>query len=244
MAVLGSISRTHLLHTRRLIQCCQSRRAFLGLSSWPSTATRAWLSSVGDLKTYRERKILPYSQRQLYALVADIEAYSSFVPFCTSSRVLDCRPPPGLRKFTRSWLDPEVGNNGAEYTLDAELSVGFMGFDESYTSTVSCRKWDRVRASASHSSVFKTLSTTWFLSPSPSSSAHPSRHDGGEALVSPGCGVGRGSAPAPTFVSLILAYEFASPLHRAAAGAVFEKVSAMIMAAFEKRCRVVYGPGT
>lgn len=49
--------------------------------------------------------------------------------------------------------------------------------------------------------------------------------------------------PAPTLVSIDLAYEFANPLYAMAASGAFQKISGKIMGAFESRVREVYGDG-
>ena len=64
-----------------------------------------------------------YTQKELYDVVADVDSYRHFLPFCTASRVLRRSP----RKAERD----------AQH-LEAELSVGFMGLAESYVSKVVC----------------------------------------------------------------------------------------------------------
>lgn len=57
----------------------------------------------------------------MYAVVADVASYPQFVPFCTAART----PPRALE------------NSMAGRTrVEAELSVGFMTFQESYVSDV------------------------------------------------------------------------------------------------------------
>jgi coenzyme Q-binding protein COQ10 len=73
-----------------------------------------------------------YTQRQLYNLVADVNSYHHFLPFCTDSRVLTSPPPGGF-------------NMDEPYEVEAELQVGFMGMKESYVSLVRCRPWELVQ---------------------------------------------------------------------------------------------------
>ena len=80
-----------------------------------------------------------YSRRQMYSIVADVDSYESFVPFCSGSKVMSCHPP----STTKAWV--VAGMEGDRYDLDAELRIGVMGFDESYISKVTCRKWDVVK---------------------------------------------------------------------------------------------------
>lgn len=110
-----------------------------------------------------------------------------------------------------------------------------------------------MQADGSPSNLFKTLKTTWTLTPSPrdvphaSSAELPREH---EPLSSPGqLSTTASSVPSsdhtdlPTLVSIDLAYEFANPLYQMMAGQAFQKVSGKIMSAFEKRVQQVYGVG-
>ncbi|KAJ3084321.1 hypothetical protein HDU99_001954 [Rhizoclosmatium hyalinum] len=49
--------------------------------------------------------------------------------------------------------------------MKAELGVGFQAINERYTSNVTCIHMKSVNAVASNSSLFKTLTTTWTLTP-------------------------------------------------------------------------------
>ncbi|KZS91299.1 hypothetical protein SISNIDRAFT_456918 [Sistotremastrum niveocremeum HHB9708] len=193
-------------------------------------------------KTYHERKILPYTRKQLYAIVEDIESYHNYVPFCTESRITS--PPTPSSK----------GNGQTE--LEAELKVGFMSISEDYTSRVTCTPFESVEARAV-SSIFKTLDTTWRFQPSSSSSPHSSNsslvdekspsHIVRETDTNDSDESGSETVDddeGPTLVILDLAYEFASPHLAMVASMFFGQVSKMTVKAFEKRCLEVYGPGT
>lgn len=68
----------------------------------------------------------------MYEIVADVSLYPKFVPFCTSSRI----------------LTPSPKDNGkGQQVLDAELTVGFLSFKESYVSTVTCTPYQSVEVS-------------------------------------------------------------------------------------------------
>ncbi|KAN0140521.1 Polyketide cyclase / dehydrase and lipid transport domain containing protein [Lactarius tabidus] len=176
-------------------------------------------------QTYHEHKVLPYTRRQLYAVVSDVGSYASFVPFCTRSHVLRPLAP----------IDPnnntQTSQSGIALQMEAELTVAFLGFTERYTSRVTCVPYESVRAvAASSTPLFKTLETTWRFQP-PAAGAATSP---GSATV---------DDTGPTILSLDLAYEFANPLHAAVSGAFFGKVSTLMVKAFEERCVRVYGPG-
>jgi coenzyme Q-binding protein COQ10 len=63
---------------------------------------------------HSETRILPYTPLQLFNLVADIETYPKFLPWCTAARILKCE----------------------ENLLIADLVISFKGFTEKYTSKV------------------------------------------------------------------------------------------------------------
>lgn len=78
--------------------------------------------------TYTEKKVLPYRQQDLYNMVADVNKYSEFLPYCTHSRIL-------ASKHT----DLDTPN-----VIEAELGVGFKGFEERYTSVVNLQPYESV----------------------------------------------------------------------------------------------------
>jgi len=64
-----------------------------------------------------------YNERELYAVVADVASYPKFIPFCTGSRI----DPLALGRAMQG-----------KTVVDAELTVGFLSFKESYVSSVTC----------------------------------------------------------------------------------------------------------
>ena len=84
-----------------------------------------------------------HNQQDLYTIIADIDSYSRFVPFCTGSKV------------TRR---DEQGR-----PTRADLKVGYKSFDETFTSAVHCSPPDRVQATASRHPLFEKLVTAWRL---------------------------------------------------------------------------------
>ena len=66
------------------------------------------------MPTHAEKKVLPYTAAQLYGLVADVERYPEFLPWCRAVRV---------RK--------REGN-----VLTADMQVGFRMVRETFTSRV------------------------------------------------------------------------------------------------------------
>ena len=62
-----------------------------------------------------EQRTLPYSQAQLFALVADVDRYREFLPWCAGSRI-------------NAWETPDI--------FYADLVVGYKMFKERFSSKV------------------------------------------------------------------------------------------------------------
>jgi len=89
----------------------------------------------------------------MYHIVKDVDQYSSFLPYCTASRV------------TKRISDSE---------MEADLEIGFRIFTERYTSRVTLDEPNRVTATCIRSSIFNHMVSTWSfedVSSSPSSSS-------------------------------------------------------------------------
>jgi hypothetical protein len=67
------------------------------------------------VKSHTETRVVPFSCSEMFDVVADVDRYSEFLPFCVESRVLR-RP--------------------NDNVMEAALRVGFNIFTESYTSRV------------------------------------------------------------------------------------------------------------
>jgi ribosome-associated toxin RatA of RatAB toxin-antitoxin module len=85
-----------------------------------------------------------YSQAQLYSLVSDVPSYSSFIPFCTSSRVLAGKSGDAGDRTRRT---QEWSPDDKPFDLEAELVVGFGGLEEKYTSRVMGKPFESVTVS-------------------------------------------------------------------------------------------------
>ncbi|WP_299394745.1 type II toxin-antitoxin system RatA family toxin [Pelagibius sp.] len=66
------------------------------------------------MPTHSEKRVLPYTPRQLFDLVADIERYPEFLPWCLGARIKSRR----------------------EDVIVADLIIGFKMFRERFTSRV------------------------------------------------------------------------------------------------------------
>lgn len=66
------------------------------------------------MPTHKETQTLPYSTSQLFDLVADVERYPDFLPWCRAARILSRKPD----------------------SMQAELLISFKHLTERYTSDV------------------------------------------------------------------------------------------------------------
>ncbi|ORY81489.1 cyclase/dehydrase, partial [Protomyces lactucae-debilis] len=97
-------------------------------------------------QTYTANRTLPYTQAALFKVIADIDAYKHFVPFCTDSHVT------------------QHTNDSTPLPTQADLKVGFKQYQESFTSRVHCVPDTSVQAVASQHPLFKKLVAAWRLS--------------------------------------------------------------------------------
>jgi len=96
------------------------------------------------MPTHAERRRLPYSPEQLFALVADIERYPEFLPWCVGARI---------RERT-------------ETTIVADLMIGFRMVRERFTSRVTLDPPRRIDVSYADG-PFKYLDNHWIFEPQP-----------------------------------------------------------------------------
>jgi coenzyme Q-binding protein COQ10 len=82
--------------------------------------------------------MLPYSQEALYSLIANIEAYPTFLSVCTGAKILERTP-----EFLR-----------------AELVVGYGPFKEKFISKVYLAPFDSIEA-LSETGPFRHLRVVW-----------------------------------------------------------------------------------
>lgn len=94
---------------------------------------------------HSQNKMLKFSPEQMYNIVADVDQYSRFVPWCKKSRMMKSR-------------DGEVR---------AELEVGFPPFFERYVSELSFVPNHQVKAVCRDGTLFRHLETVWRFSPGP-----------------------------------------------------------------------------
>jgi len=96
------------------------------------------------MPTHAEQRRLPYSAKQLFDLVADVERYPEFLPWCVGARI---------RERT-------------EKLLVADLLIGFRMVRERFTSRVVLSPYDRIDVAYSEG-PFRYLTNHWVFQPQP-----------------------------------------------------------------------------
>ncbi|KAG3085571.1 hypothetical protein PI124_g16641 [Phytophthora idaei] len=131
---------TLLLQARRL-RVLRARSPYLvsraSFFSFPSP-------SRSLVKSHTETRVVPFSCTEMFDVVADVDRYSEFLPFCVESRVLR-RP--------------------NDNVMEAALRVGFNIFTESYTSRVLIIRPNKIATKAIDSPTFKRIESEWFFKP-------------------------------------------------------------------------------
>ncbi|XP_020285371.1 coenzyme Q-binding protein COQ10, mitochondrial isoform X2 [Pseudomyrmex gracilis] len=97
----------------------------------------------GKTKEYEGRKLVGFSMEKMFYVVADVENYKNFLPFCKKSEVT-------LK---------------TEDFLKANLVIGFPPINESYTSKVTMIYPRLVKAECRDGRLFDHLDTLWLFSP-------------------------------------------------------------------------------
>ena len=145
------------------------------------------------MPSHTEKRFLPYRPDQMFRLVADVDQYPQFLPWCAGARIRE-------RRADR---------------IVADLSVGFMGIRESFTSVVGIDHEHMVISMTSDQRPFQSLDGRWQFSVDSSET---------------GC-----------MVDFRLDFEFRSRLLEAVMGGVFGDAVRHMVGAFETRAAERYG---
>lgn len=96
---------------------------------------------------HSESRIVPYAAVLMYSVVADVERYPEFLPWCTALRVKS-----------------RAQEGGREIVL-AEMVVGFKALRERYTSRVVLDPAARTISVTQTAGVFRHLTNDWRFTP-------------------------------------------------------------------------------
>lgn len=210
------------LRQKNALHSFQPRRSFINLPGTEATVLR-------------ETRILPYSSKSLYKLIADVDSYSAFLPYCQESRVT-------------KWSSED--ENGKRWPAEADLKIGWGGYEETFSSRLFCVPNKVVealggdaqstipRAAVRHHSstldspytandIFKSIATRWNVKSLVYDTSTRHAPAGNTA----------GSGPDRTEVDLTIEFQFANPIYAALSRAVAPKVAAVMIEAFEERAR-------
>jgi coenzyme Q-binding protein COQ10 len=94
------------------------------------------------LPTHAEKRVLPYTPEQLFELVADVERYPEFLPWCLGVRLRDKTPE----------------------AITADLLIGFKMVRERFTSKVKLDRPNRIDV-AYTDGPFRYLNNHWIFEP-------------------------------------------------------------------------------
>ncbi|KTF93972.1 hypothetical protein cypCar_00019400 [Cyprinus carpio] len=130
------LSSCGILMTRHPRALCLSE---VGLT--PTHHTRSFISLTNKRKEYSERRILGYSMQEMYDVVANVDDYKHFVPWCKKSQTVMKRA--GHAK--------------------AQLEVGFPPVVERYTSMISHVRPHLVKISFEFRSLLHSQLATVFF---------------------------------------------------------------------------------
>jgi coenzyme Q-binding protein COQ10 len=97
--------------------------------------------------SHRESRIVPYSAEVMYGVVANVELYPDFLPWCTALRVKSRE------------------REGATEIVLADMVVGFRALRERYTSRVVLDPKARTISVTQTEGVFKYLRNDWRFTP-------------------------------------------------------------------------------
>lgn len=96
---------------------------------------------------HRESRVVPYSADLMYSVVADVEHYPDFLPWCAGMRIRGRQ------------------QEGAVEVVLAEMLVGFKAFRERYTSRIVLDPGANTIAVTQTEGVFRMLTNTWKFTP-------------------------------------------------------------------------------
>lgn len=175
-------------------------------------------------RVHAHRKF-PYAAAPIYNVISSVSAYSSFVPWCLSSRVTRwSRPDP---TFQRRW--PE----------EADLEIGWGAVRERFRSQIYCAPNELVEAIGGSATTRIEKDRLGHHTHTEKSDGINGVRDGPEGVLTQlwtrWTVVPLRESPASTDVRLDIEFKFANPVYAAMSSAVVDRVAESMIEAFEKR---------
>lgn len=136
-----------------------------------------------------------FSDEQLYSVVSDVKNYEKFLPWCTKSHVYDTQ-----KDF-----------------LKGDLVIGFPPLTERYTSHVTLRRPNYIRADCTDGRLFSHFLTTWQF------------------------GKGLKDIPQSAVIDIDVQFEFKSAMYSNLAHIFFDQVVKQMEEAFLREAKVRFG---
>jgi coenzyme Q-binding protein COQ10 len=96
------------------------------------------------MTTHAEQRVLPYTPEQLFDLVADVERYPEFLPWCLGARIRERR----------------------DNLIVADLLIGFRMVRERFTSRIALSRPSRIDVTYAEG-PFRHLDNHWRFAPEP-----------------------------------------------------------------------------
>lgn len=115
------------------------------------------------MPTHAEKRFLPYKPEELFELVASVDRYPEFLPWCIASRIRSREPLP---------------DDSSRTLIVADLVIGFRMIRERFTSRVTLTPPSRIDVTYVEG-PFRYLNNHWIFTPVLPSPEHP---DGGTML--------------------------------------------------------------
>jgi coenzyme Q-binding protein COQ10 len=174
-------------------------------------------------RSFASRKIVrDVTPSQLFEIVADVNKYHEFLPFCRRSKVTN-----------------EIDKD----RFEAELEIGFKVFNERYTSRVTLERPRKVTAEDKSNerdgggALFEKMKTVWRFRELEEDEEDEDEDDSDEENEKEKKNATTRKRNVSTVVDFEIAFKVKSSAHAAALSVFFEDVANTQIQAFEKRCR-------
>ncbi|KAI5924747.1 dehydrase and lipid transport-domain-containing protein [Camillea tinctor] len=228
------------------------------------------ISSNSEQVLTAQRLSLPHAPSQLFALIADIDSYSRFLPYCKVSRVTAWTPPSSSSSshdLSKTWptrADLTAGWGALEQTYTSRVFCvpGYTGSGHSSTDPAGGGIVEAISGTARTQIPSSVLAQHGLRDPGPEQPDPSSAAAVFESLVTRWT-VSPSRTPPPTStpttatltnstttgfdgsdVHLSLKFRFANPLYGALSSALADKVAPLMIEAFVERARRVLGNGS